>query len=371
MDSPGKPQKKVSSGFLVILLKIGPKLLPILTKLIKVTLSFLKGGAVVKGAGAAASIGLYSYLFSWQMGISLVAFIFIHEYGHYWAMKKCGIKTKGIYLIPGFGGAAVAAEGFKSARNEAYIAVMGPLFGLFFIVPMIALYFVFSDPMYAAIASLMALINLFNLLPINPLDGGRIVKALLYSFKASFGFFFMFFSLALAGVMAWKLGLALLAYIAIIGIFETLSDYGLLEAMKNFSKTALRIFLGYVAYLMIVILFWAYNTGGITVGVVFATILLLFLFTALILDMYRCTQANNNLAFLYPVEVVRQFFKGIAELFSIKASQLKRPDGYEQMNGKGILMHSFAYIFTIILMVSLIWFASSMPGAHHAKEMLM
>ena len=119
-------RKKFTSniGLWVVAAKLGMKFLP---KLWTVLPKLLKGVFSIKTAGAAASLGVYSLLWSWEMGFSLVAFILIHEYGHLWAMKRCGIKTKGIYLIPGFGGAAVAEESFKSAHNEAFIALMGPL----------------------------------------------------------------------------------------------------------------------------------------------------------------------------------------------------------------------------------------------------
>lgn len=111
---------------IVLAAKLGPKIIPIFIKLLKELFG-------LKTAGIAGSAALYSYLLTWEMGIALVCFIFIHEYGHLWAMQKCGLKTKGIYLIPGFGGVALGAEGFKSGRNEAYIAIMGPVFGLFWL----------------------------------------------------------------------------------------------------------------------------------------------------------------------------------------------------------------------------------------------
>ena len=143
--------KNSNAGIGVIAVKLGPKLWAIFSKLFDALLPMLKSLVGIKAAGIVGSIGLYSYLFTWQMGVALVVFIGIHEYGHLWAMHRCGIKTKGMFFLPGFGAVAIAEERFGGARNEAYIAVMGPVFGLlFFVAPMIGVYYATQDPMWMA-----------------------------------------------------------------------------------------------------------------------------------------------------------------------------------------------------------------------------
>src|SRR3989344_1622854 len=173
-----------NAGLLVLLAKLGPKLFPVLVKMHDALWGVVKSLFGVKSIGLVGSVGLYTYLFTWPMAVALVVFIGIHEYGHLWAMKRCGIKTKGMFFLPGFGAVAVAEERFGSARNEAYIAIMGPIFGLvFFVFPIMYLFWYTGNPQWAAVAAIMAFINLINLLPINPLDGGRILKSLAYSEK--------------------------------------------------------------------------------------------------------------------------------------------------------------------------------------------
>mgnify|MGYP000597257715 FL=1 len=58
---------------------------------------------------------------------------------------------------------------------------MGPIWGLVLSIGVFGLYYVTSNPLFAAASSWMALINLVNLIPINPLDGGRILKSLALS----------------------------------------------------------------------------------------------------------------------------------------------------------------------------------------------
>lgn len=146
-------------------------------------------------------------MFTWKFAVILIVQLLIHEYGHIFAMKKVGIKTKGIYLIPFVGGAAVASEDFKTRRDEVYVALMGPIFGFGCALVMMIIYYFTQIPMYAAGASWMAMVNLFNLLPINPLDGGRVMKSIAFSLNSWFGFIFM--GLGIVG----SIFLALIAHI--------------------------------------------------------------------------------------------------------------------------------------------------------------
>ena len=84
-------------------------------------------------------------------------------------MKQYGMKTRGIYLIPLLGAAAVAEDNFPSRRAEATTALAGPLTGAVLAAGTGLAYFATRDGAFAAAAAWMALINLFNLLPVVPL----------------------------------------------------------------------------------------------------------------------------------------------------------------------------------------------------------
>jgi hypothetical protein len=74
--------------------------------------------------------------------------------------------------------------------------------------------------MWAAAASWLATVNLFNLFPISPLDGGRVTKALAFSFEKRVGFVLLGIGFALSIYLASKLHLSLLVFIGIIGLME-------------------------------------------------------------------------------------------------------------------------------------------------------
>ena len=175
---------------------------------------------ITKIALAGVSLAAYTYMFSWEFALMIMAQLLIHEYGHIWAMKRTGIKTKGIFFIPFVGGAAVASEDFKSRNDEVFVALMGPVFGFFCAGGMLALYYATNNPMYAAGASWMAMINLFNLLPINPLDGGRVMKSIAFSLHSTVGLIFLVLGIIASGFLAFYAHMWIFIFVIILSSLE-------------------------------------------------------------------------------------------------------------------------------------------------------
>jgi Zn-dependent protease len=190
--------------------------------------ALVKGGFVVAKAGklllALASFAAYAFLFTWQFAVIILGMLVIHEGGHLRCMKHYGMKTRGIYLIPLVGAAAVAEDNFPSRRAEATIALAGPLTGAVLAAGTGLLYFVTRNGAFAAAAAWMALINLFNLLPVVPLDGGRVVKSITCSIGSRTG---------LAAIIAGMLLGAVLAVTADLWIFVILIPLGLLDYLYD------------------------------------------------------------------------------------------------------------------------------------------
>jgi Zn-dependent protease len=169
---------RIRPGIAALMAKLGPKLLAVIVKFAKLGL----------GIG---SMVAYSYLFTWQFAIILMVSLFWHESGHVWAMKKCKMRIKGIYFIPFIGAAAMTEDAFKTRKDEVFCAIMGPVWGFVMAVGTAAIYYVTKNAFFAAISGWIALINLFNLLPINPLDGGRIMKSITFSINSKLGLIFL------------------------------------------------------------------------------------------------------------------------------------------------------------------------------------
>src|SRR5690606_16521449 len=186
----------------------------------KVSTTLLKLAKSLKFILAAGTFGAYTFIFTWKFALLVMFGIGIHEMGHVSAMRWHGLKTKGFYFIPLVGGAAISEEEFRSGREEAWVALWGPIFGLLTLIPPLILYYITKNAMWAAAASWLSAVNLFNLFPVNPLDGGRVVKALVFSFDSRLGLGFLLFGFALAIYLSITLELGLLLFIAIIGMLE-------------------------------------------------------------------------------------------------------------------------------------------------------
>jgi Zn-dependent protease len=190
--------------------------------------ALVKGGLVVVKAAklllALASFATYALLFTWQFAVIMMGMLVIHECGHLRCMKHYGMKTRGIYLIPLIGAAAVAEDSFPSRRAEATIALAGPLTGAALAAGTGLLYFATRNGAFAAAAAWMALVNLFNLLPVVPLDGGRVVKSITLSIGSRTG---------LAAVIAGMLLGAVLAFTADLWIFVVVIPLGLLDYLYD------------------------------------------------------------------------------------------------------------------------------------------
>lgn len=186
-------RSSVWPGLVALTVKLGPKLLK-LVKAVKV----LKGGLALSSAAS------YAYLFTWPFAALIMAALFVHEWGHIKAMQRCGLSTKGIYFIPFIGGAAVSEELARRWKDLAIIALAGPIIGSAVAIPLIALYLVTGSPVWAWAAGWVVMVNAFNLMPINPLDGGRVLKSLTFSHSEFVG------TLYLGGALAVLTGLAIL-----------------------------------------------------------------------------------------------------------------------------------------------------------------
>lgn len=257
-------ENKSRIGIMVLALKLGAKILPALMKILK-SAKFIKAGLAV------TSFAAYAYLLTWQFATVIMIALFVHESGHVWAMRRRNIKTKGFYFIPCIGGAAVPSEAFKTREDEAYVAIMGPVWGFGLALLVLILYFFSGMPMLAAAASWMAMINLLNLLPINPLDGGRIIKSIVFS--ASQGtsekkrqgivIAYMAMSILIIGGIALS-GLYLILYFGVIGLFESLTYLKKPKLdVQSMTKHAIWRYISYFLILAIVLYFIMYFTEHI------------------------------------------------------------------------------------------------------------
>lgn len=123
------------------------------------------------------SIGAYAVEWGWLFAAGFVLLIFVHEMGHAVAMRAEGIPAGAPVFIP-FVGAFIAMHGQpRNAAVEARVAMAGPIAGSFAAWAVLWGGHALELPLLNALGHTAVLINLFNLVPVPPLDGGRIVTA--------------------------------------------------------------------------------------------------------------------------------------------------------------------------------------------------
>jgi Zn-dependent protease len=118
---------------------------------------------------------------SFTRALALVPILLFHESGHYLAMRLCGYKNLRMFFIPGFG-AAVSGRSFNvPGWKKAVVALMGPVPGIFLGIIVGLCGIVLKKPIAVEAAFLTLIINGFNLLPIYPFDGGKVLQTTLFS----------------------------------------------------------------------------------------------------------------------------------------------------------------------------------------------
>jgi len=97
--------------------------------------------------------------------------------GHVAALMRYGIKADAPMFIPGVGAMIRARQQLNNPREEAQVGLAGPIWGAGSVVACLGLFFMTGQTVFAGIARLAAIINLFNLIPIWQLDGGHAFRA--------------------------------------------------------------------------------------------------------------------------------------------------------------------------------------------------
>jgi Zn-dependent protease len=138
-----------------------------------------KLGKVLFSAGSMLlSLAIYAQLFGWKYAAGFVLLLLVHEMGHYIAARQRGLDVGLPTFIP-FVGAWINLKDQKlDAETAAFVGMAGPLLGSTgaFVVYLAALQFQLA--WLLAIAYAGFILNLFNLIPVVPLDGGHVVAVI-------------------------------------------------------------------------------------------------------------------------------------------------------------------------------------------------
>ena len=195
-------------AFGLLVAKFGLKLKALLLLLPKLKILTTSGSMLV-------SVAAYSLFWGWKFAVGFVALIFVHEMGHVLQLRREGIKASAPMFIP-FMGAVIWAKSLgNNAAAEARVGLAGPILGSLGAAALIPVADATGNELFKALAFTGLFLNLFNLLPVLPLDGGRAMAALspwmwLVGFAALVGVAIAFPNpiilviLLLAGLETWR-----------------------------------------------------------------------------------------------------------------------------------------------------------------------
>jgi Zn-dependent protease len=222
---PAKDQNgaRKAGGALVGLAILAAKFKTILALLLSFKWLFLAPKLLLSFGSMFLSIWFYALLFGWKFGIVFVLLILVHELGHYVTFRNFGIPVSLPFFIPGLGAAVRAPLSPDPAKN-AIAALAGPAFGVAASAVCWGYAITTGEQFWTACAYIGFFLNLFNLIPALPFDGGRIVgiidnrlyllgAALLLVWIVAFRHFSMFTLLILLfvlftsvprGIAAWR-----------------------------------------------------------------------------------------------------------------------------------------------------------------------
>jgi Zn-dependent protease len=148
------------------------------TKLKAILLLLPKLKILTTSATMLVSIAAYALIWGWQFAVGFVLLLLVHEMGHVIQLRREGIEASAPMFIP-FLGAVVAAKSLgDNAAAEARVGLAGPVLGTIGTLIPLALWLATGAEFWQALTYVGFFINLFNLLPVLPLDGGRAMAAL-------------------------------------------------------------------------------------------------------------------------------------------------------------------------------------------------
>jgi Zn-dependent protease len=161
----------IAVGAALILAKFGAKAKVLLFALPKLKLFTTSASMLV-------SIVAYQLIFGWPFAVGFVLLLLLHELGHVFQLRREGIKASAPVFIPFLGAAIWSKSLGDDAAAEARVGLAGPILGSIATLVPLGIWLATGEDFWRALAYIGFFLNLFNLLPVLPLDGGRAMAAL-------------------------------------------------------------------------------------------------------------------------------------------------------------------------------------------------
>jgi Zn-dependent protease len=124
------------------------------------------------------STAAYSVVFGFPFAAGFVVLLLVHEMGHVIALRREGIKASAPMFIPFLGAVITSRSLGDNALAEARVGLAGPILGSIGAAACVPIWHATGNDLFRALAFTGFFLNLFNLLPVVPLDGGRAMAAM-------------------------------------------------------------------------------------------------------------------------------------------------------------------------------------------------
>ena len=129
-------------------------------------------------ASMLVAIAAYAWIWGWMFAVGFVLLLLVHELGHVLELRRQGIPATAPLFIPFLGAVVGMKQMPKDAWREAQVALAGPILGSLGAAAVWIAGVALDSDLLVALAYVGFFLNLFNLLPVVPLDGGRAVAAI-------------------------------------------------------------------------------------------------------------------------------------------------------------------------------------------------
>jgi Zn-dependent protease len=178
-DGAGRTPLREREGLLGKLAAPFIALIAFLSKIKVVLLALAKIKFLATAGTMLVSIAAYASIWGWKFGVGFVVLLFVHEMGHVIQLRREGVKDASAPIFIPFLGAVVWAKSLGGdAAAEARVGLAGPILGSIGAAACVVVYALTGADLWRALAFTGFFLNLFNLLPVSPLDGGRAAAAL-------------------------------------------------------------------------------------------------------------------------------------------------------------------------------------------------
>jgi len=157
---------------------LGAAIIAFLTKIKAILLLLPQVKLLATAATMAVSVAAYGAIWGFSFGLGFVILLLVHEMGHVIALRREGIRASAPMFVP-FLGAVISARSLgDNALAEARVGLAGPILGTVGSLVCLGVWLVTGHDYWRALAYTGLFLNLFNLLPVVPLDGGRAMAAM-------------------------------------------------------------------------------------------------------------------------------------------------------------------------------------------------